>query len=145
VATYTIGELARTAGVGVETIRFYERRGLLRQPERGDGYRRYPESDVARLRFIRRAKLLGFTLVEITDLLAAAGQGATDDLVAAARQRIEAVDRGIAELGVQRSRLEQLAAECADGDDGCLTLAVAATATDPREPESTPSAGAGTR
>jgi MerR family mercuric resistance operon transcriptional regulator len=126
VATYTIGELARTADVGVETIRFYERRGLLRQPERGNGYRRYPESDVTRLRFIRRAKVLGFALAEIAELLDAASAGATDDLVAAARARIEAVDRDVDALRDQRRRLEQLAEVCADGDDGCLTLAVAA-------------------
>lgn len=125
-ATYTIGELARTAEVGVETIRFYERRGLLRQPERGDGYRHYPESDVTRLRFIRRAKNLGFTLAEITDLLDAASAGATDDLVAAARTRIDTVDRDIEALHDQRRRLEQLVEVCAGGDDGCLTLAVAA-------------------
>jgi DNA-binding transcriptional MerR regulator len=126
VATYTIGELARRAGVGVETIRFYERRRLLRQPERGDGYRRYPESDVTRLGFIRRAKVLGFTLAEISELLEATSQGATDDVVAAARDRLTAVDHEIQALHEQRRRLEQLAEVCAGGDDDCLTLAVAA-------------------
>jgi DNA-binding transcriptional MerR regulator len=124
VATYTIGELAREAGVGVETIRFYERRGLLRQPPRGVGYRRYPHSDVERLAFIRRAKVLGFTLAEITELLDAARLGATDDLVAAARDRLLAVDLEIGSLLDRRRRLEQLAAVCAGGDEGCLTLAV---------------------
>jgi len=125
VATYTIGELARAAGVGVETIRFYERRGLLRQPERGDGYRRYPESDLARLGFIRRAKVLGFTLAEIDELLDSARLGATDDLVTAARSRVEAVAAQIEALREQQRRLEQLAEVCAGGDDDCLTLAVA--------------------
>lgn len=136
--TYTIGELARAAGVNVETVRFYERRGLLRQPERGDGYRRYPSTDLDRLRFIRRAKDLGFTLAEITGLLDAAGTGATDDVIAAARARLGSVDHEIASLQAQRTRLERLADLCAGGDDGCLTLAVvvpvssspAATATD---------------
>jgi MerR family mercuric resistance operon transcriptional regulator len=127
VATYTIGELARRADVGVETIRFYERRGLLRQPDKGDGYRRYPESDLTRLGFIRRAKVLGFTLAEIGELLAAAAHGATDDVVAAARERLAAVDRELDVLADQRRRLEQLAEVCAGGDDGCLTLAVATT------------------
>jgi len=130
VSTYTIGELARTAGVGVETVRFYERRGLVHQPVRGAGYRRYPESDVARLRFIRRAKVLGFSLAEIAELLDAADAGAGDDLVAAALDRTAAIDREIEALRVQRGRLEQLAAECAEGDDSCFTLAVAAGATD---------------
>ena len=124
-ATYTIGELARAAGVGVETIRFYERRGLLRQPERGDGYRRYPESDFARLGFIRRAKVLGFTLAEIGELLASAHLGATDDLVTAARSRVAVVAAQIEALREQQRRLEQLAEVCAGGDDDCLTLAVA--------------------
>ena len=123
--TFTIGELARAAGVNVETVRFYERRGLLRQPERGEGYRRYPATDLDRLRFVRRAKDLGFTLAEIAGLLDAAGAGATDDLVAAARARLGSVDAQIDALRAQRSRLEQLAGLCADGDDGCLTLTVA--------------------
>jgi len=67
----TIGQAARSAGVGVETLRFYERRGLLAEPARKDsGYRQYPEDVVARLRFIRRAKELGFSLKEIKELLA---------------------------------------------------------------------------
>src|SRR5262249_51950104 len=67
----SIGQVARQAGVGVETVRFYERQGLLQEPARKDsGYRQYPEDAVARLRFIRRAKELGFSLKEIKELLA---------------------------------------------------------------------------
>ena len=66
----TIGKLARRAGVGVETVRFYERQGLLREPDRrASGYRQYDEAVVDRLRFIRRSKELGFTLKEIAELL----------------------------------------------------------------------------
>ncbi|MDB5294606.1 MAG: merR1 [Phycisphaerales bacterium] len=66
----TIGQLAHRAGVGVETIRFYEREGLLAEPQRrASGYRQYGEDVVARLRFIRRAKELGFTLKEVAELL----------------------------------------------------------------------------
>ena len=66
-----IGELARAADVGVETIRYYERRGLLtRPPRRASGYRQYPPQAVNRVRFIRRAQALGFTLREIEELLA---------------------------------------------------------------------------
>ena len=69
--TLTIGQLARKTGVGVETIRFYERQGLVREPaRRPSGYRQYPRDEIRRLRFIRRAKELGFTLREIQDLLA---------------------------------------------------------------------------
>lgn len=69
---FTIGEVAKTTGVGVETIRFYERRGLIAQPKRpkGGGSRDYDADTVARLRFIRQAKDIGFTLVEIAELLA---------------------------------------------------------------------------
>jgi len=67
----TIGQLAQRAGVGVETIRFYEREGLiLEPPRRPSGYRDYPLETVARIIFIRRAKQLGFTLKEINELLA---------------------------------------------------------------------------
>jgi MerR family mercuric resistance operon transcriptional regulator len=124
VESFTIGELARSAGVNVETVRFYERKGLLRQPERGGGYRRYPSTDLDRLRFIRRAKDLGFTLAEITGLLDAAGAGAVADLLAATRERLAAVDAELSALHDQRRRLEQLLDLCADGEDGCLTLTV---------------------
>ena len=67
----TIGQVARSAGVGVETVRFYERQGLLEEPARKEsGYRQYDEDVVARLRFIRRSKELGFSLKEIKQLLA---------------------------------------------------------------------------
>jgi MerR family mercuric resistance operon transcriptional regulator len=124
VSSFTIGELARAAGVGVETVRFYERRGLLRQPERGEGYRRYPSTDLDRLRFIRRAKDLGFTLAEITGLLDAAGAGAVAELVAATRERLGAVDDDLIALHDRRQRLVQLLDLCADGEDDCLSLTV---------------------
>jgi MerR family copper efflux transcriptional regulator len=67
----TIGQLAEKSGIGVESIRFYERRGLIVQPERpGSGFRRYPEDVLSRLQFIRGAKDLGFSLREIAELLA---------------------------------------------------------------------------
>jgi DNA-binding transcriptional MerR regulator len=66
-----IGELARRAGVSVQTVRYYEGRGLMPEPDRArSGYRQYDRSDVSRLRFIRRAQEMGFTLAEIGYLLA---------------------------------------------------------------------------
>lgn len=66
----TIGEVAKAAEIGVETVRFYEREGLIAEPpRRRSGYRQYPPDTVRRLRFIRRAKELGFTLTEIGELL----------------------------------------------------------------------------
>ena len=65
-----IGEVAKRSGVGIETIRFYEREGLLQEPERRpSGYRQYDESTIKRLEYISRAKELGFTLAEIRELL----------------------------------------------------------------------------
>lgn len=67
----TIGEVARRAGIGVETIRYYEREGLIQEPDRTDsGYRQFPPETVQRLRFIAHAKRLGFSLKEIAELLA---------------------------------------------------------------------------
>lgn len=69
--TFTIGQVAREAGIGVETVRFYEREGLLEQPaRRRSGYRQFETQAVARLRFIKQAQRLGFTLREIRELLA---------------------------------------------------------------------------
>ena len=66
----TIGQVARCAGIGIETVRFYERQGLLEEPARKEsGYRQYPEDVVTRLRFIKRGKELGFSLKEIKELL----------------------------------------------------------------------------
>ncbi len=66
----TIGQVARRADVGIETVRFYERQGLIDEPPRREsGYRQYPQEAVARLRFIKRAKELGFSLKEIRELL----------------------------------------------------------------------------
>lgn len=70
-STLKIGEVAKRSEVGIETIRYYERQGLLAEPERRpSGYRQYDESVVSRLMFIRNAKELGFTLAEIKELLA---------------------------------------------------------------------------
>jgi len=111
----TIGKLARRAGVGVETIRFYERKGLLPEPPRTrSGYRAYPEETVRRLRFIRRAKELGFTLREIRELLALrAGPEATCDAVRErARAKIADIEARIRTLEAMRAALERLAADC---------------------------------
>lgn len=69
-SSYTIGQLARLSGAGVETIRYYEREGLICEPpRRASGYRQYPEETLSRLRFIRHAKALGFSLKDIKELL----------------------------------------------------------------------------
>lgn len=114
----TIGRLAAAGGVGVETIRFYQRNGLLQTPTRETGIRRYGRDDVRRLRFIRQAQAAGFMLAEIRELLALdAGEdrGRAREL---ARKRIEALNARIAELQQARDALRRLASECADGSTG---------------------------
>jgi Hg(II)-responsive transcriptional regulator len=112
----TIGQVARRTGVGVETVRFYERQGLLEEPAReASGYRQYPEDAVARLRFIRRAKELGFTLREIKDLLALRlDPGATRaDVRKRAEAKIADIEARVRDLQRMREALLRLTAACA--------------------------------
>jgi len=114
----TIGKFAAAGGVGVETIRFYQRRGLLAEPDRGSGIRRYDANDLSRLRFIRHAQTAGFTLDEIGQLLALDATDDRDKARAMAEARIVALDRKIADLQHARDALGQLATECASGSKG---------------------------
>lgn len=120
----TIAALAREGDVGVETVRYYQRRGLLRTPERplgsrhAGGVRRYGEDDLRRLRFIRSAQAAGFTLEQIAELIAL---DATDDRPRAlelARERVTALDAKIAELTAARNALHRLARQCGGGSAG---------------------------
>ena len=110
----TISGLAKAGGVGVETVRYYQRRGLLPEPARPPGeVRRYGEEDVKRLRFIRSAQAAGFTLNEIKELLEL---DASDDRARArqlASTRVAAIDEKIAELHEAREALATLATACA--------------------------------
>ena len=120
----TISRLAAAGGVGVETIRFYQRRGLLETPARDGGIRRYGSDDVRRLRFIRQAQAAGFTLDQISELMAL---DSTEDRPRArelAAARVKALDEKIAELKRARDALEGLARECGSGSAGpCPILA----------------------
>jgi DNA-binding transcriptional MerR regulator len=122
----TIGALARAAGVNVETVRYYERRGLLAAPARTQsGYRQYDDDALWRLQFVARAKRLGFTLTGITELLQADGAHGADDVLQAARAKLVAVDERRSALDAQRARLERLVRTCEDGDDvDCTSLTV---------------------
>lgn len=111
----TIGKLASAASVGVETIRFYEREGLLPKPPRKrSGYRQYPPDAVARVMFIRRAKGLGFTLKEITELLELRvdPDKSCGDVRAMAKAKIVDVEQKIADLARIKGALEKLAKAC---------------------------------
>jgi MerR family mercuric resistance operon transcriptional regulator len=120
----TIGTLAAAGCVGVETIRFYQRKGLLAQPARAGGIRRYGAEDLRRLRFIRQAQAAGFTLAEIGELLhldAGEDRARVREL---AQARVAALDEKIEELGRVRNSLQRLARECGrDGSGPCPILA----------------------
>ena len=110
-----IGELAQRAGVGVDTVRYYEREGILPPADRADsGYRRYRPDDVARLQFVRRAKALGFTLTEIAELLALSAQRGADmeAMRTAAETRLADVNAKLAELERMRAGLQTLITAC---------------------------------
>jgi MerR family transcriptional regulator, mercuric resistance operon regulatory protein len=114
----TIGRLAAAGGVGVETIRFYQRKGLLEKPTRDGGIRRYGSDAVRRLRFIRQAQAAGFTLEQIRELLEL---DSTDDRRRAhelAMMRIRALDAKISELKSARDSLQRLARVCGNGSSG---------------------------
>ncbi len=134
----TIAVLAREGGVGVETVRFYQRRGLMPTPERvagdraGGGIRRYGDEDVRRLRFIRSAQTAGFTLDQIGELLAL---DASEDRARArklATERLGALDRTIAELEEARTALRRLASACSETTTGPCPIIAAFQGVAPR-------------
>jgi Hg(II)-responsive transcriptional regulator len=110
----TTGRLAAAAGVRIDTVRFYERAGLLKKPQRtAAGYRLYVEADAARLRFIRRAKALGFSLDEITELLRLNdGGGRRGAVRALAERRLAEIEQKLVELSRMRETLRQLVHQC---------------------------------
>lgn len=114
----TIGQLAREGRVGVETVRFYQRRGLLETPRRAGEIRRYGPETLRRLRFIRSAQAAGFTLEEIGELLALDAGRDRARARELATARIAALDVKIAELEAARTSLRRLARACAGHDDG---------------------------
>jgi len=108
-----IGALARRAGVGIDNIRYYERSGLLAPSARlPSGYRRYDRVQLARLRFIRRAQALGFTLKEVRDLLSLSGRRDVAQVRRAAQKKLADVERRIAALEQVRQGLATLIAAC---------------------------------
>lgn len=116
----TIGRLARAAGVNVETIRFYERKGLLsRPPKPAEGYRKYPVEAVKQVVFIKGAQKLGFSLKEIATLISLGRAGAVScaEMRALANRKITEIQQKIMALEAMKSSLEELARECpGEGD-----------------------------
>jgi MerR family copper efflux transcriptional regulator len=108
-----IGQLAKRGGVGIDTVRYYERNGLLTPHTRlASGYRRYSELELARLRFIRRAQALGFTLKEIKELLALSAQRDVRRVKRSAQAKLKDVQSRIAALERMRDGLATLIDAC---------------------------------
>lgn len=108
-----IGQLAKRAGVAIDTVRYYERNHLLKPAGRlASGYRRYGETELQRLRFIRRAKALGFTLDDIRGLLSLSDERNVAKVRKAAEARLADIDRRIAELSRVSHGLRTLVKSC---------------------------------
>jgi len=118
--TMTAGQVARRAGVGVETVRFYEKNGLLEEPaRRASGYREYDGRTVDRLRFILRAKDIGFTLTEIKDLLSlrSSSDQPCDDVRGRAEAKITEIEEKVALLLRMKQVLRRLVSSCGKQED----------------------------
>lgn len=110
-----IGEVARRAGIPIDTVRYYERNGLLPPPaRRASGYRDYHDSDIARLNFVLRAKALGFTLIEIRELLqlSDAAEGDMANIRGLAASKLQDIEQRIAQLARVRDALKGLVDAC---------------------------------
>ncbi|MFA9201563.1 MAG: MerR family transcriptional regulator [Cypionkella sp.] len=123
-SSLTISKLAAGGGVGIETVRFYQRKGLLETPTRENGIRRYGSEDLRRLRFIRQARAAGFTLMEIGELIELDACHDRARVRKLAQLRITVLDAKMAELSQAREALQRLANQCASGTHGpCPILA----------------------
>ena len=134
-----IGKVAEKAGVGVETIRFYERKGLIEQPRKpvDGGYRSYSPETVIRVRFVREAQCLGFSLKEIEELLLLRADPATEcaDVRERARAKLDEVNAKIARLTAIQGALEDLIQSCR-GDGAAASGCPILDALEPAEKES---------
>jgi DNA-binding transcriptional MerR regulator len=126
VEVLSIGQLAEAASVHIETVRYYERRGLLPEPPRtASGYRQYGRDDVWRLEFIGRAKALGFTLTEVGELLSEGLRSDPTSVRSMVQRKLEAIEQRQRELAAVGIRLARLVDICADPDsDDCGALRV---------------------
>lgn len=114
---YTIGELANSAGVNVETVRYYEKQQLIQQPcKPAQGYRQYPAATLTRILFIKRAQQLGFTLTEISSLLKLSS-GHCSDIQELAESKLELIRQKIADLQQMETSLNMLIGACRHNPD----------------------------
>lgn len=116
----TVGQLAQTAGVNVETIRYYQRIGLLPLPERDYGrIRHYSADDLKRVRFIKRAQALGFSLEEVALLLGLSDGEHCAETRVLAEKKLTMVEEKIADLAAIQQALRGLVTQCSQGSRGC--------------------------
>ncbi len=131
--TLTIGTLAKRAGVNVETVRYYQRIGLLREPPRPlQGYRRYPQSVISRIHFIKRAKGLGFSLKEIAELLQL-NDGCCRTARHMAEQKRELVGTRIDDLQRMHTTLSRMIDACHQSEAEGVNCALIDTLSDDRD------------
>jgi Hg(II)-responsive transcriptional regulator len=122
----TIGIIAKLSSVGVETIRYYEREGIIQQPARNGGFREYSEDTVRRIRFIKRTQELGFSLKEISDLLMlqSKGRGTCSTVVAKADRKLSQIAEKISDLKKIQAALLKVKSSCQknQGGEACPVL-----------------------
>ncbi len=113
---FTIGKLAISGGVGVETIRFYERKGLIKQPQKNGGYREYPKEYISRVQFLKKSQELGFTLKEAKELLdlKLVSHTRCSDVLFKTERKIDEIDQKIRYLKKMKRSLKNLANCCED-------------------------------
>lgn len=114
----SIGGLAKRAGVGVETIRFYERQGLIKRPQKqSSGFRKYDSENARQIRFIKRAQELGFTLKEVKELLGlkVSAIGTCGEIKKRADLKLSEIDKKIADLKRMKRSLKDLSGHCSGG------------------------------
>ena len=129
----TIGRLAETAGVNVETIRYYQRRGLMDEPSKPPGgQRRYATATANRVRFIKRAQQLGFTLAEVEGLLMLDDGQSCRETRLLAEQKLDVIEQRIADLARTRRLLKGLIAACNSGGQPRSCPIIATLSGDPR-------------
>jgi len=112
----TIGKLADASDVNVETVRFYERKGILKQPKKQGSFRYYSEDYITRIRFIKRSQELGFTLKETKELLdlKIKNQSKCSDVLSKTEEKIQEINQKISDLKKMKKSLEGLASCCVD-------------------------------
>ncbi len=121
----TIGALAKCANVNIETIRYYQKVGLIKEPKKPlNGFRHYPDESISRVFFIKKAQELGFTLKQIQELLTL-GDGHCKDIQVLANKKLEEIDSRIKNLRTMRSALSDLVKQCevsSDDDVHCALV-----------------------